>query len=56
MHPELYLKIHRQNERELERRLLRRYATESRSPGVPSRSRDLPVTDPRLHRTDHPHL
>ena len=56
MHPELYLKIYRQNERELEQRLLRRFAAEERAPGGPSRSRGRRVMDLRLHRKDRPHL
>ena len=56
MHPELYLKIYWQNQRELEQRLVRRYAAEERVAGGLSRSRGPRVTDLWLHRKDHRHL
>ena len=56
MHPELYLEIYWQNERELEQRLLRRYAADERATEGLSRARGLGATDLRLDRKDHPHL
>ena len=56
VHPELYLKIYWQNQRELEQRLVRRYAAEERVAGGLSRSRGPRVTDLWLHRKDHRHL
>ena len=57
MHYELYLNVYRQNERELEQRLLRRYAAGERASGGPARARGRRVMDLRPHhRKDHPHL
>ena len=49
MHPDLYLTIYRQNERELEQRLQHRHAAEERDQGGRSR-----VHGRRVVRVRHP--
>ncbi|WP_155859455.1 hypothetical protein [Cellulomonas sp. KRMCY2] len=50
MHPDLFLTIYRQQERELEQRLLQRFAADERAPGGPTKARGLRVAHIRLHR------
>ena len=50
MHLDSYLTIYRQQERELEQRLLQRFAAAERAPGGPTRARGHRMTHIRLHR------
>ena len=50
MHADLYLTIYRQNERELEQRLLQRHAAEERDQGGRSRVHGRRGAHLRLHR------
>ena len=50
MLPDLYLKIYRQQERELEQRLLQRFTAGERSRGGRTRARGSRVAHLRLHR------
>ena len=57
MHPDLYLRIYQQQERELEQRLLHRLAERDRPQANPSREgRGLRVAHIRLHRKGTAHL
>lgn len=55
MHPDIYLTIYRQQERELEQRLLQRFAAYQRAPGGQTRVHGRRVAHLRLHRkvADH---
>ena len=56
VHPDLYLKIYRQNERELEQRLLQRFAADERAAGGQRKARGRRVAHLLHHRKDTPHL
>ncbi|HEY3436174.1 MAG TPA: hypothetical protein VGK35_00685 [Actinotalea sp.] len=50
MHPDLFLTVYRQHERELEQHLLQRYAAEERAASGPRRQRSRRAVHLRLHR------
>lgn len=56
MHPDLYLKIYQQQERELEQRLLQRYAAEQRGSARPHRSKAHRVLHLPIHRRAADHV
>jgi hypothetical protein len=56
MHPDLYLKIYQQQERELEQRLLQRYAAEQRGSARPHRSKGHRVLHLPIHRRAADHV